>query len=224
MNLRNILWPVVLVALLPVIALILWIAFAIVHGTALRLLGYEVDVDPKTLAHEIYKSGDSVQRCRNLRQAVPTMGPSLEDKIMRCVFEYASIAKDPLACEGLMPSSYGWSCLSGAQATPDACSVDYEKEVSWIVNGSPLEWKTVSKEGCSANPTSDERQDSCCYILDLSSNPNINDCSRFEGKTDFMNLCLSQLAVKTGNESLCSDITDSNKKDICIVQARYVGK
>jgi len=174
---------------------------------------------PWDLAQYLADNGRDPRECLDLI-FIEIMSPSQAEQQALCVFEYAKITKDPSACELLMPSSYGWSCLGVAQATRDECSIDYAKEVSWVIEGTENDWKTASFNTCINTRTSDDQQNSCCYILQLTSDPNINDCSQFAEHKNYLDLCNSQLALKTKNPSLCGDITDSNKKAICEVQAR----
>jgi hypothetical protein len=214
-SINSIIIGTVLVILSPVIAVVIRMSF-------LLLAGYDVDKDPKDLAQEIFEEGGSVTRCMHLQWSLPGMGPTLEQQRHRCVLEYADIAKDPSACELLMPSSYGWSCLGVSQISADSCSIDFKKTVSWPIDALNNKWETESFSKCLHSDTGNTTRDSCCYLLRLTSDPAISDCSRFNNDENFMNLCLSQLALKEGNEILCKEITDRNKRAICVMQARYV--
>lgn len=217
MNYMKIVGVAALILLSPIIVIILWIAFAIVHGTTLRVLGYEVDKDPIELAQEIYDSEDSVKRCRNLRQAVPTMGPTNDAKIMRCVFEYASIAKDPLACEGLMPSDYGWNCL-GAAEVAQPCIFNFISPKKVQGNGIDVPMDTCTNKNSSA------WQNECCVIareVHLGGN---NSCDSLELPASFKDQCFYESAIRNIDFEVCSSISNENIRNGCEVGVRALIK
>src|SRR3989338_11039500 len=96
------------IAAIPVLLAVLLLG----RGIVLQLMGYPVDIPPSELADEIAAENGNPLRCRRLQQTVPTMGPSLTEKRMLCVYIYAKLTQDPTACELLLPSEYGLACLS----------------------------------------------------------------------------------------------------------------
>lgn len=150
------------------------------------------------------------------------MSPSEAEQQALCVYEYAKLTKDPSACELLLPSSYGWDCLRAAQATADACSFDYGKNVAWRLGDDVYDpWKNATIEECKNDKNLSAQGQKCCYIFQLEKDPEDDACSRFAGEEKFMNTCLAELATRKKNPTLCKEITDDNKRVICELRAKY---
>lgn len=186
----------------------------------LRLSGFYIN-EPGWYVGEIAAEKGNPYICKKLFVLGFSFGPTGSSRRKECIHRYAKITKNPKACELILPDSYGWSCLGVAQATADACSVDYNKEVSWKVSDELYhEFETATMSECLENKVVSQMGQACCYVLRLTSDPEINDCSRFNGNDALMNICISQLAMKKADDSLCAIITDENKRQICEVQAR----
>lgn len=132
MRIRPILIVLGLILASPFLLVALWIAYAVMHGSALKFLGYPVDVSPTELAQEIFDTHGDPLRCRQLQQSVPTMGPSLTEQRMLCFHTLAALRKDPGVCEFLMPSEYGLSCINEVISQeykdhPDSGFFDYSE-------------------------------------------------------------------------------------------------
>lgn len=197
-------------------------AWYLLTGKHIQRLSYS---SAPTVAQTIVDKGLDAKECFNLKLNPFELirYPTESQHQTGCISQVAFLRKDPTACELLMPSSYAWDCLGRARATRDACSVDYGKEVAWL-DGPDVanDWKTASMSACVEGSVESEKGKDCCHILRLTSDPAINDCSRFREKKDLMNLCTSQLALKNADVTLCSAVTDENKRQICEVQAKYV--
>ena len=203
---------------IPVILVLLLLG----RGIALQMMGYPVDIPPSDLAEAIAAEGGDPLLCRRLQQTVPTMGPSLTEKRMLCFYLLAQRLKDPSVCELLMPSEYGWSCLGVAREKGEICSINYGKDVSWWIESPYDDPQKATFEECKHGQEKTQKGKDCCHILLLSSEPGINDCSRFEGDTPYMDLCLSQLAMKQKEQNLCAGITDGNARSICGIRLKYM--
>ncbi len=208
MRLKTIIGLPILVILSPVILIILWISFAIIHGTTLRIMGYDVDTPPDELAQKIYDEGDSVSRCMKLRRAVPTMGPTLQDKQWNCVLEYAHLAKDPTACKLLMPSEYGLTCVGYAIEKSDPCFISMNSEV----RGEGI--KTTIQE-C-FNGSEQTKNNDCCVIARITKDSDHENCAGLND-VDLWNQCQAKLAFEKKDSSYCGTISVENSRIACEV-------
>src|SRR3990167_3558639 len=67
------------------------------------------------VARNLVERGNSVRECEKVRVMPWNMiGPTESQQRGMCIYEYAKLTKEPSACELLMPSSYGLSCVGGA--------------------------------------------------------------------------------------------------------------
>ncbi len=203
--------------------LAMFIGIFIVIPFLMSLLGFYPNGIGWKVAKEIVEKNGKANDCKKIIHLISQpLSPTEGEQRSNCIYEYAKLTKDPSACELLMPSSYGWSCLGGAQATADACSVDYGKEVSWLTGPDIYrDWATATMDECTRGTVVGQKGKSCCYILRLTSEPGVDDCSRFENDEPLMNFCMSQLAMKKGDPNLCVSIADQNKRVICELQAKY---
>jgi hypothetical protein len=210
MRLKTILIGITVIILSPII-------IVLGRSTLLQLAGYDVDKDPKDLAQEIYDEGDSVSRCINLQWSLPTMGPTLDDQRSRCVLEYADIAKDPKACQLIMPSNYGLTCVGYAE-DPHPCSYVHD-DIFWEDNG--VKEKT-NMENCAKDEQKSFTGAACCLIANISRNENENDCSSLVSDERLFNQCVYMLAFKKRDPSLCGQISKRRTKDACEVMTKAV--
>lgn len=195
------------------------LVIAILIPIGMMLVGYRVNADSKELAQEAVKKGNP-ELCANIIN-YGLLGPSTGESRSHCVYTYAKISKDPIACELLMPSPYGWSCLGAAKEEGDACDINYGRDVSWWMDSVYEKPRIATMKECKEGIEKSEKGRNCCYILQVTSEMNVNDCSRFQGNDPFMNLCLSQLALKKKSPDLCQRINNENKRTICQLQAKY---
>lgn len=208
----------VLLALIILIFVPVWVPIV------LQLAGFYVN-QPGWKVAEVAAKNKDVKLCSKI-WIMPwkaAFSPSSFDQMETCIHEYASITHDPTVCELLMPSDYGWSCLGTARKEGDACDINYNRDVTWTL-GSVYDtpYRATIKE-CKEGIEKTKKGKDCCYILQLTSEPDINDCYRFQANTPFMNLCLSQLAMKQKKAEICAGISDDNKRVICELQAKWVG-
>lgn len=150
---------------------------------------------PWELAEYLVKNQRPVAECNDLLY-LEIMAPSQAEQRALCVHEYAKIAKDPSACELLMPSSYGLSCVGGAQDfDPCVMLADSGKSVGGkgiettydrCLNGSQTTQNHVccrmakvlygQEKECTSFPTG-ELSDQCHHILGVK-NKEINECAK----------------------------------------------
>ena len=149
--------------------------------------------------------------------------PTVESIRRGCIYLVANIRQDPTACELLLPGDYGWSCLGAASSDLDVCGVDFEREVSWNTGDrkNDADWHSLSFSECSSRKNLAGQAADCCYLLRLASEEDVNDCTRFEGRPDYKDLCLEKLALKKRDSNLCTAINSTNRKRKCELQAKY---
>jgi hypothetical protein len=144
------------------------------------------------------------------------MGQQEGEAQAECVYQYASLAKDPSACELLMPSSYGLSCVGGAIDSPE-CGFNQGYEVQWN-EGNPV--LKSSLKDCQKNIQRSETGEACCFIAKIGFVKDENDCSPLKNQERFYNECLDRLSFKNHDPTTCEGITDKNLKVACIVRAK----
>jgi hypothetical protein len=148
----------VLVIILSIIfiPLILYISF----GAALWLLGYEFADGPKTLAQKLISEKRPVKDCYLYVTLDPWFRPTTRSLREQCVKEFAAQAQNPSACDLLMPSEYGLSCIN------DAIAQGYKGHM----DSGFFEWSE-----CSKMQTDPLRQD-WCDLLRAHRNRSAKDC------------------------------------------------
>lgn len=222
-------WALLLLVASPVLVPLLFVTGSGVMAGTYWLFGYYVNI-PGWRMGEIAAKLNDVSACDDLRKTWYFGGFDSGDMHRsECIHTFARLTKDPSACELLMPTQYAWSCLGAAQAKGDACSINFGRDVTWAETPY-TDIRKATLDECKRGTVTTEKGRGCCHILLLSSEKDVDDCSRFEGSEGFerndsyLNLCLSQLAMKRRDESVCAKITDSNARTICELQAKYVGK
>ncbi|ALM09493.1 MAG TPA: hypothetical protein DEB30_05495 [Candidatus Peribacter riflensis] len=206
---RKLLLVLGIVAALPVIGIVLLIG----RGLVLQMIGYPVDISPSELAQAIASEKGDPTRCRKLQQTMPTMGPSLAEKRRLCIYIYAKLTHDPSACELLMPSSYGWSCL-GAATDKQPCLFDFKEPPEVRGNGiiAPLA-QCVHGDAATQNNT-------CCAVARIAFYDEKKDCSSLVATRDFIDQCYHEVAKKKINMEACSKIENANIRSACLVGVR----
>lgn len=210
----------ILLAGLAVLAVvpITWIG---IYATQ-RVLGYFPGGHFPTIAKYAAEKKD-VRLCRRIVDLPwPTVGgPSVTDARLSCIHEYASLTKDPRACELLLPSDYGKSCLGTARKNGEPCSINYNRDVSWWINSPYDQPLKATIEECRSGTVTSEKGRKCCHILRITSDPGFDSCSVFESGSAFSDQCLSQLALKKGQGELCEAVADDNARVICELEVKY---
>ena len=85
------------------------VAIIILLPWGMRGLGYYVDNTGGEIGR--LAAGKRMFLCVKKSLFIHIFGPSTVSRRRECVYTYASLTKDPSACELLMPSDYGFSCL-----------------------------------------------------------------------------------------------------------------
>lgn len=204
------------IALLPIALIALLFIYIIVSRITFDILGYPIDIAPDVLATKIVREKLNPTLCNKLRQSLPSMGPSVVEKRQMCIAGVASLAKDPTACEFLMPSSYGLSCVGGAIESPE-CGFNSGNEVQWN-EGMPV--IKSSLKDCQKNIKRSQTGNACCFIAKIGFVKNENDCTPLKNQQPFYNECLDRLSFKNHDPTTCEGITDAKLKVACIVRAK----
>ena len=154
-------------------------------------------------------------RITALPWAIFVLGPPTAERRISCVHRYASLAKDPSACELLMPSSYGLSCVAGAKEN-DLCSF-VNNEMWWMENG--VDKKMPRSECKKESGAWSAEARACCTISKVSSIRSENDCSPLKTNIPYYDECLYRMAYKNHDPTSCENITNQNRKMACKVSA-----
>ncbi|MDO8468339.1 MAG: hypothetical protein Q7S29_01100 [Candidatus Peribacter sp.] len=125
----------------------------------LHLFYYEHARSPEELAEKLVAQKHKAKDCFLFRTFDIGPRPTTYEMQMRCVREYAKLTRDPSACELLMPSEYGLSCIN------DVTSQEYENHM----NSGFFEWDECSK------PQSDPLRLDWCDLLRAHRNRNAAD-------------------------------------------------
>lgn len=204
------------IALLPIALFALLFIYIILSHIIFGILGYPIDIAPDVLATKIVREKLSPKLCNKLRQSLPSMGPSVVEKRGMCIAGVAALAKDPSACELLMPSSYGLSCVGGASRSP-ICGINPGFEVQWH-EGDKI--KRSSLKDCQKKDNRSTRGDECCIVATVSAIRTFNNCSSLANDAPVYNDCLQELSFKNHDPTTCEGISEPNLKVACIVRAK----
>ena len=202
---------------LTIIAIcILPIVIYVSYGICLTLLGYELGQSPEQLAEKLVQENRPASDCDLLRTLDVLMRPTTDELQARCIRVYARLKKDPSACELLMPSSYGLSCI-GAAAKNKPCRFDDQKNVIW----NDGEYHEVPFDQCSKDTGSD-LGNMCCKAAVAKFDPAfIDGCSQFQSYDPLLaDYCQYEVSRKELDPSLCKKIDDNNLQAACLLEVQ----
>ena len=144
----------------------------------------------------------------------PTVGgPSTADARLSCIHDYASLTHDPSACELLMPSEYGWSCL-GAATEKQPCLFDFAQEPEVRGNGIIALMKEC------LDGSVDIQNNSCCIMARTVFLEENFDCALLKELPAFEDQCLRETALKRREPDTCASISNGNIRSSCEVGVR----
>ncbi len=143
------------------------------------------------------------------------IGLSQGEARAECVYNYAKLTKDPSACELLMPSDYGWSCL-GAAEKPNSrqCWFDFSKEP--YSNSKPV------MPECGGKNDSFSRR--CCEMAKFLYVEKASNCDEFNESTPLHDQCLESVARRERDIHTCSQIQSDHIRIACEVAVRALKK
>ena len=201
------------------------------YGAILWILGYEFSDGPDVLAEKLINEKRPAKDCFLYRTLDLGPRPTTYELQMECVYEYASLTLDPTACELLLPSDYGWSCLG--------------EVASSLFNGKPCRYSEpqdnlyCNKNFSEGELTIDHPQVDNC---DLYNRSDLKDWCHFERTKRFKEIyecnfvkheivkdyCEYNYALKMRDPSLCSPIKDPSRRSFCEfrgkIAVKYSGK
>lgn len=178
-----------------------------------------INWSPVELAKYIVEHNRSAEECWDLVVLDP-FGPQAAIRRAGCVYKVAERTMDPAVCELLMPSSYGLSCVGGANPAPRPCTIAFGRIVEWGSYANNTHEKATLAE-CVTNKFDTELGQLCCEIAKIANLIGYDDCSSLIDNVDMHNLCLAELALKTGQEEICDPITLNSGRIACKLRAKY---
>lgn len=184
----------------------------------LMLLGYRINGSATDIAKEAAKK-NNVQVCSKIfNYGILPLGPTSGESRRTCIHTYASLTKDPSACELLMPSSYGLSCVGASEIhlPCDVTSVPYS--VYWR-DGAREQTEHI-KSCLLPNPQRSELGNQCCTVAKVAFLKKENDCSGVKDNTPIYDHCLYSLAWKQRDPTYCLGIENENARSACEVQTK----
>lgn len=215
---RNIFIGVGVVVCSPLLLLALWICIGLARGAFFTIIGHPVDIAPWKLARDIAENNKTPDLCGKLESALPTMGPTLTEKRWSCFYELAKITKNPIICEHLLPTDYGWNCLGAAEENSPCVFVAGSKRT---VKGNKM-ISTVDE--CIAR-TSEHSNNECCVMARIMYDEDATEnCESFESGSRFANQCYRHMAVENREIETCNRITNDNIRTACEVAVRALTK
>ena len=156
----------------------------------------------------------SVDECEKLRKTWYFGGFDSGDMHRsECIHRYAKITHDPSACELLMPSEYGWSCL-GAATEKQPCLFDFAQEPEVRGNGIIALMKEC------LDGSADIQNNSCCIMARTVFLEENFDCALLKELPAFEDQCLRETALKRREPDTCASISNGNIRSSCEVGVR----
>ena len=200
------------------------VSLLIVGGIVLfRALGYSTAngmYDAEELAKQFAEEGRGAEACLKIKTFFPTY-PPLAVLQAGCIHEYASLTKDPAACELLMPSSYGISCLGGAMNFLP-CKIYSKEEIRWSDGNSGFQ--TTLQECVNSVDSPLDKRGQCCLISINTYVRSMNDCFPLLSDKEMFDQCQYEVSVKNHDASTCSPIFNENIRSACTVEATALEK
>lgn len=186
----------------------------------LTLAGYKVNGGATEIAQMAVEK-QNVHECSRIF-SYGLFAPPTGDKRRTCIRIYAELTKDPSICALLMPSSYGLSCVGGAEVSLlcDVTSVPHS--VYW--RDGNIEHTEHLRECLKSDPRRSEIGNLCCQMAQVSFLKDKNDCSPLKKNQEIYDHCLYRLAWKLRNPAYCSDISNVNAHKACEVQTKALQK
>src|SRR3989338_40717 len=221
----------IIVVLSPVLVPLLFLAGSALMAGIYWSFGYYVNI-PGWKMGQIAAEKESVEECELLRKTWYFGGFDSGDMHRsECIHTYASLTLDPLACELLLPSDYGLSCLG--------------EVASSLFNGKPCRYSEpqdnlyCNKNFSEGELTIDHPQVDNC---DLYNRSDLKDWCHFERTKRFKEIyecnfvkheivkdyCEYNYALKMRDPSLCSPIKAPSRRSFCEFRVKmaveYSGK
>jgi len=187
----------------------------LLYGFVLVLAGYEVTSDETALAEKLVQGGRPAKDCLLLRTIDLGPRPTTQELKASCIHRYAELTKDPTACELLMPSDYGWSCL-GAAMKPNSrlCWFNFSPDPAEVGSGD----MRVTLPECAQNPSALPGR--CCELAGILYLDTEQNCNSVKDSPIVYDQCLELLARSQRNITLCTDISSDHIRSACEVAVK----
>lgn len=195
-----------------VLILVLWLGW--------QWSTHYVNWSPYRLSEYIAKNNLKAEECNKLVVFNPP-GPLPDEQIRTCIYLVAELTKDPSACELLMPSSYGLSCVGGARGNYE-CNFYEDNEVSWVESNAGK--KATFKECVKPDPQRSQHGDECCTVALVTRLKTNNDCTSLSSNQMMFDECQYRLSFKNHDPSSCELIQNPRIKSACVVSAKALQK
>ncbi len=187
------------------------------YGIGLWAMGYELGLSPEKLAEKLIEEKRPASDCDLFRTIDLLMRPTTDELQARCIRVYARLTKDPSACELLMPSSYGLSCVGAAEdSEPCVMLADGKKSVG----GQGID--TTYDQCLTGAPAT--RKHVCCVMAEVMHGTKQN-CDNFP-KGELRDQCHHIVGVRMKKIEECSFIENERNRTGCevVVRAYLTGR
>ena len=197
------------------------------YGSILWILGYEFSEGPDVLAEKLINEKRPAKDCFLYRTLDLGPRPTTYELQMECVYEYASLTLDPTACELLLPSDYGWSCLGAVEEKlflGDPCYYSPVRDDVYCnknYSEGELTIEHPQMDNCSLYQRNDLRE-WCHYERTLTSK-DVHECDSITHPVVYDN-CEYSHALKLKDLSFCSPIKDPSRRSFCEFRVKMAVK
>ena len=184
----------------------------------IHLFYYEHARSPEILAEKLIEEGRGAEDCFLFRTFDIGPRPTTYEMQMRCVYTYAKLTQDPTACELLLPSDYGWSCLGAVEEKlflGDPCYYSSTKDSLYCnkdFSEGELTIEHPQMEDCSAYLRKDLQE--WCHFERTLRMEDIYECDVISHRVVYDN-CQYNYAFKNRDAKSCSQIKDTQRKEFC---------
>jgi hypothetical protein len=200
------------------------VGYALGAYVILSLIGYHPDAIGWQLAEELARTQGDPRECLQIIHPLPHfLSPSGDEQRANCIHEYAKLTKNPSACELLMPSRYGLSCVGGAENSQLPCNTDV-KPYSVYWRDGEVEQTVNVRECIKQDANRSELGNLCCQVAQVAFMKDQNDCASVKNNTAVHDRCLYALAWKLRDPTYCSYISNENAHKACEVQTKALAK
>ncbi len=200
------------------IAIFFIILALFLYPWVLRSIGYYVDNTGGEVA-EIAAQKKDVSLCKKIIVYARFMGPTAGSRTRECIYTYAELTKDPSACELLMPSDYGWSCLGGVE------SKLYEGygcgNTNELINCTgDIHIPNRGIENCASYQ--DQVVRDWCHSERTENLANTYECNLVSAEPEHArDECNHKYAYKLRDASKCSVIRNDSRRHLCEMEVKY---
>ncbi len=190
-----------------------FIAYLLLAPMVVWLAGYYPDAPGLETAQQIIVRQRPVSDCFKLVHTLPhLLAPTLGEQQALCVYKYAELTKDPAACELLLPSSYGKSCL-GAASDSEPCV--FLGDGQGTVKGQGI---VTTYDACLSGPQSTQ-QHACCVMARITLEKNYqSDCSIFSHSDALSDQCHHEVALKMKDLDQCALMKNERNRRACEIE------